>query len=66
MLILNRGDTMEIKTYPIQFTKERLDIIASVAKKQGKSIKRFILDAIDRELKEDELMNEECDDKTYG
>ena len=37
---------MKIKKYPLQFTEEYLKHIEEVAKKQGKTIKDFILEAI--------------------
>lgn len=45
---------MNIKTYPIQFTEERLNEIRTAAETQGKSIKQFILEAIDEKMKEGE------------
>ena len=46
---------MKIKTYPIQFTSVRLSEIAIIAKDQGKSIKQFILEAIDEKMKIEEV-----------
>ena len=40
---------MKIKTYPLQFTEEYLKHIEEVAKKQGKTIKDFMLEAIRKE-----------------
>lgn len=37
---------MKIKTYPLQFTEEYLKHIEEIAKKQNKTIKDFILEAI--------------------
>ena len=42
---------MKIKTYPLQFTAERLDYIAKIASEQDMSIKEFILQAIDEKMK---------------
>ena len=41
---------MKIKTYPLQFTEEYLKEIEEVAKKQGKTIKDFILEAIKEKI----------------
>ena len=41
---------MKIKTYPLQFTEEYLKYIEEVAKKQGKTIKDFILEAIKEKI----------------
>ena len=41
---------MKIKTYPLQFTEEYLKHIEDVAKKQGKTIKDFMLEAIRKEI----------------
>lgn len=41
---------MKIKTYPLQFTEEYLKEIEKVAKKQGKTIKTFILEAIKEKI----------------
>ena len=41
---------MKIKTYPLQFTEEYLKHIEEVAKKQGKTIKDFILEAIKEKI----------------
>ena len=41
---------MKIKTYPLQFTEEYLKHIEEVAKKQGKTIKDFMLEAIRKEV----------------
>ena len=41
---------MKIKTYPLQFTEEYLKHIEEVAKKQGKTIKNFILEAIKEKI----------------
>ena len=40
----------EFKTYPLQFTEEYLKHIEEVAKKQGKTIKDFILEAIKEKI----------------
>lgn len=42
---------MNIKTYPLQFTAEKLDEISAKAKEENKSIKQFILDLIETALK---------------
>ena len=42
---------MKIKTYPLQFTEEYLKHIEEIAKKQNKTIKDFILEAIKQEIK---------------
>ena len=41
---------MKIKTYPLQFTKEYLKHIEEIAKKQNKTIKDFMLEAIRKEI----------------
>ena len=41
---------MKIKTYPLQFTEEYLKHIEEVAKKQGKTIKDFILESIKEKI----------------
>lgn len=41
---------MKIKTYPIQFTEDRLAFISEEAAKRKLSIKDFILLAIENEL----------------
>ena len=41
---------MKIKTYPLQFTEEYLKHIKEVEKKQGKTIKDFMLEAIRKEI----------------
>lgn len=41
---------MTIKTFPLQFTADKLDEIRKVSEEKGKSIKQFILDAIENEL----------------
>jgi len=43
---------MIIKTFPLQFTEEKLREIRVKAENQGKSIKQFILDAIDKEMRD--------------
>ena len=42
---------MNIKTFPLQFTENKLEEIRKEAKKQDTSIKQFVLDAIDEKLK---------------
>ena len=42
---------MTIKTYPLQFTSEKLEEVRKKAQKENKSIKQFIYDLIDKELK---------------
>lgn len=41
---------MKIKTYPLQFTEEYLKHIEEIAKKQKKTIKDFILEAIEDKI----------------
>ena len=41
---------MKIKTYPLQFTEDKLNSIAEEAKLRNMSIKEFILNAIENEL----------------
>lgn len=41
---------MKIKTYPLQFIEEYLKYIEEVAKKQNKTIKDFILEAIKEKI----------------
>lgn len=41
---------MKIKTYPLQFTEEYLKHIEEIAKKQEKTIKDFILEAIEDKI----------------
>lgn len=41
---------MKIKTYPLQFTEEYLKHIEEIAKKQNKTIKDFILEAIEYKI----------------
>ena len=41
---------MKIKTYPLQFTEEKLNAIAEEAKKRNQSIKDFMLNAIEHSL----------------
>ena len=42
---------MNIKTYPLQFTEEKLDEIRRAAKEQNKSIKKFMYEAIEEKMK---------------
>lgn len=42
---------MKIKTFPLQFTEEKLEEIREAAKVNGMSIKAFILAAIDEKMK---------------
>lgn len=42
---------MKIKTFPLQFTEEKLEEIREDAKVNGMSIKAFILAAIDEKMK---------------
>lgn len=42
---------MKIKTYPLQFTEERLKEIADKAKSEGKTIKDFMHKAIEEAMK---------------
>lgn len=42
---------MKIKTFPLQFTEEKLEEIRKAAKENGVSIKEFILAAIDEKMK---------------
>jgi hypothetical protein len=44
-----------IKTYPLQFTSERLEEIEQVAGKRR--IKAFILEAIDEKMEREQLRN---------
>ena len=50
IMYLVRRYNMKIKTYPLQFTEEYLKYIEEVAKKQGKTIKDFILEAIKEKI----------------
>lgn len=45
---------MKIKTFPLQFTEEYLNVIRAKAEEQKKSIKDFILEAIADKLKDGE------------
>lgn len=45
---------MKIKTFPLQFTEEYLDVIRKAANENGKTIKDFILDAIQDKIKKGE------------
>ena len=47
------GGLMNIKTFPLQFTKEKLDEIKEVADKLDESKKEFILKSIEQRLKEE-------------
>ena len=42
---------MNIKTYPLQFTEEKLDEIRRAAIGQNKSIKKFMYEAIEEKMK---------------
>lgn len=44
---------MKIKTYPLQFTEEYLKEIKEKAKENSMSIKEFILNAIENEMKKE-------------
>ena len=44
---------MKIKTYPLQFTEEYLKEIKEKAKENNMSIKEFILNAIENEMKKE-------------
>lgn len=37
---------MKIKTFPLHFTEEYLEMIKDIAKESGQSVKDFILNAI--------------------
>lgn len=41
---------MKIKTFPLQFTEDKLKEIREAAKEKGMSIKDFILAAIDEKM----------------
>ena len=41
---------MKIKTYPLQFTEERLNEIKKIAKSLGMNIKEFMLKAIEEKM----------------
>lgn len=43
---------MKIKTFPLQFTEDKLDKIGNVADKLNMSKKDFILEAIDEKMEE--------------
>lgn len=45
---------MNIKTFPLQFTKKKLDEIKKAADKLGETKKEFILKAIEKRLGEEE------------
>ena len=40
-------DSEKVKTYPLHFSEKRLAAIADKAKSQGKTLKQFVIDAID-------------------
>lgn len=42
---------MKIKTFPLQFTEEYLDMLKRVAAERNTTIKQFILTAIEEKLK---------------
>lgn len=44
---------MKIKTYPLQFTEERLSEIRDKAASKDETIKDFIYKAIDEKMKEE-------------
>lgn len=44
---------MKIKTYPLQFTEEKLDEIRKIAESNNMTIKDFMLAAIDEKMKEE-------------
>lgn len=41
---------MKIKTFPLQFTEEKLEEIREAAKKQGLTVKDFIFSAIEEKM----------------
>lgn len=45
---------MKIKTFPLNFTEEYLEMLKKVAKEQNTTIKQFILTAIEEKLKRSE------------
>ena len=45
---------MTIKTFPIQFTEEKLEQIRRKAESEGKSIKQFILELIETALNKED------------
>ena len=45
---------MKIKTFPLQFTEEYLDMLKRVATERNTTIKQFILTAIEEKLKRSE------------
>lgn len=45
---------MKIKTFPIQFTEEYLEKIRAKAYFQGKTVKAFILEAIEEKMNKGE------------
>jgi ribosomal protein S3AE len=46
------GVIMKIKTFPIQFTEDKLDELRAIAESENKSIKQLILDLIEKKIKE--------------
>lgn len=47
---------MKIKTYPLQFTEEYLNELREIAKGLNMSLKEFMLNAIDKEKKANDIV----------
>lgn len=45
---------MKIKTFPLQFTEEKLNEVRKAAEKSGKPIYQFIIDCVEKVIKADE------------
>lgn len=43
---------MKIKTFPLQFTEEKLEEIRRAAEKAGKPIYQFIIDSVEKEMRD--------------
>ena len=54
MYNIKGGDNMKIKTFPLQFTEEYLDMLKRVAAERNTTIKQFILTAIEEKLERSE------------
>ena len=46
-------DYEKVKTYPLHFSENKLAAIAEKAKLQGKTLKQFIIDAIDSAMRDE-------------
>lgn len=44
----------KIKTYPLQFTEEKLEEIKRIASEKGMNIKAFMLEAIEEKMNKEE------------